>query len=182
MQAAHAIEERSIYEAATVLASAPVRTIEARANGRIGVVIAAPRPDREGLRVLLERDAGIAVVGEAVDGENAVALVRAVSPDVVVIGGDLPGTDGVAATRQIVAGGRTRVIVLADSDTDSRVFAALRAGASMRLLREGAPTQLASAVRRVRHDVARTSVRPRRNRRFASPTVTEIFPVQNAEA
>jgi DNA-binding NarL/FixJ family response regulator len=182
MQVAQAVEERSIHEVAPILAAAPVRTIEARASGGIGVLIAARRTEREGLRVLLERDAGIAVVGEAVDGEDAVELVRAVNPDVVVLDADLPGIDSVAAIRQILAGGRTRVIVLAEPDADSRVLSTLRAGASRRLLKDRAPTQLVSAVRRAHHDVERTRAHPRHEWVFATPTVTEIFPVQNAAA
>jgi DNA-binding NarL/FixJ family response regulator len=162
---------------------AAVSTIGARATGAIGVVIAAAHPfDRAGLRVLLERDAGIAVIGEALDGEDAVEAVRSLRPDVVVIDADLPRLDCVATTRQILAQSRARVIVLADGDTDSRVLAALRAGASRRLLKEGTPDQLVSAVRRVRYDDDRSRVRPRRQRMFAVPTVTEIFPDQHAGA
>jgi PleD family two-component response regulator len=177
MQVARYVEEVQ-PSPVRVRAASPVRTTEP-----IRVVIAAERPfERAGLRVLLERDAGVAVVGEAADGEDAVDVVRAVSPDVVVIDADLPGLDSVATTTQILARSRTHVIVLAEADTDSRVLAALRAGAARRLFKEGAPTQLASAVRRVRYDGDHPRVRPLRQRTFAAPTVTEILPRRNAAA
>jgi DNA-binding NarL/FixJ family response regulator len=166
-----------------VPAASPVRTIGARATEAIRVVIGAARPlDRARLRVLLEHDAGISVVGEAAEGEDAVDVVRALHPDVVVIDTDLPGLDSVATTTQILARSRAHVIVLAEADTDSRVLGALRAGAARQLLKDAAPAQLASAVRRVRYDEEHPLVRPLRQRTFAAPTVTEIFSARNAGA
>jgi DNA-binding NarL/FixJ family response regulator len=177
MQVARYVEEVQ-PSPVRVRAASPVRTTEP-----IQVVIAAQRSfERAGLRVLLERDAGIEVVGEAADGEAAVDVVRAVNPAVVVIDADLPGLDSVATTTQILARSRARVIVLAEADTDSRVLAALNAGAARRLLKEGAPTQLASAVRRMRYDGDHPRLRPLRQRTFAAPTVTEILPRRNAAA
>jgi DNA-binding NarL/FixJ family response regulator len=177
MQVARYVEEVQ-PSPVRVHAGSPVRTTEA-----ITVAIASARPfDRAGLRVLLERDAGIGVVGEAADGEDAVDVVRAVNPDVVVIDADLPGLDSVATTTQILARSRARVIVLAEADTDSRVLAALRAGAARRLLKDGAPAHLASAVRRVRYDGDHPRVRPLPQRTFTAPTVTEILPGRNAAA
>ena len=179
MQVARYVEEIQ-PSPVRVPAASPVR---ARATEAISVVIAAASPlDRAGLRVLLERDAGLAVIGEAAEGEDAVDVVRAVHPDVVVIDTDLPGLDSVATTAQILARSRAHVIVLAEADTDSRVLAALRAGAARRLLKDAAPAQLASAVRRVRYDEDHPRVRPLRQRTFAAPTVTEISSWRNAGA
>ncbi|MBI2706389.1 MAG: response regulator transcription factor, partial [Actinobacteria bacterium] len=85
---------------------------------------------------------------EAADGEEAVALVERVVPDVVVTDLEMPVCDGIDATRLIrrsVPG--VRVVMLADSDADEHLFAALRAGASAYLLKDTPAEQVADAVR-----------------------------------
>ncbi|MDX3101838.1 response regulator [Nonomuraea angiospora] len=105
---------------------------------------------RAGFRVLLERADDIEVVGDAADGDEAIALARAHRPDVVLMDVRMPGTDGVAATARIVGDARlpgVRVLMLTTFDLDEYVFAALRAGASGFLLKDVAPEELRRAVR-----------------------------------
>jgi DNA-binding NarL/FixJ family response regulator len=103
---------------------------------------------RTGLRMILELG-GIDVVGEAGDGEEAVAAAEALAPDVVLMDLRMPGTDGVEATRRIVASGsRSRVIVLTTFDVDQHVVDALRAGAAGFLLKDVTADGLVGAVTR----------------------------------
>ena len=103
---------------------------------------------RQGLRMILELG-GIEVVGEAPDGASAVAAVAELEPDVVLMDIRMPGTDGVEATRQIVAGGsHARVLVLTTFDLDQYVVEALRAGAVGFLLKDVTAEGLVDAVRR----------------------------------
>ena len=107
---------------------------------------------RAGFRVLLERADDIEVVGEAGDGDEAVALARARRPDVVLMDVRMPGCDGLAATRRIVADAGpsgAKVVVLTTFDLDRYLFAALRAGASGFLLKDAPPAEIAEAIRRV---------------------------------
>jgi DNA-binding NarL/FixJ family response regulator len=101
---------------------------------------------RSGLRLILEL-AGIDVVGEAEDGDQAVALVRELEPDVVVMDIRMPRLDGIGATRQIVASGSgTRVLVLTTFDLDANVVDALRAGAAGFMLKDVTAEALVTAV------------------------------------
>jgi DNA-binding NarL/FixJ family response regulator len=105
---------------------------------------------RAGLRVLLDAEDDIEVVAEASDGEEAIRLVRAERPDVVVMDVRMPHLDGLAATRAIVADPElagVRVVVLTTFDLDEYVFEALRAGASGFLLKDTEPVDLLRAVR-----------------------------------
>jgi DNA-binding NarL/FixJ family response regulator len=103
---------------------------------------------RHGLRMILELG-GHEVVGEAADGEAAVAATAELAPDVVLMDVRMPGTDGVEATRRIVAaGGPSRVIVLTTFDLDQHVVDALRAGAVGFLLKDVTAEGLVDAVRR----------------------------------
>jgi DNA-binding NarL/FixJ family response regulator len=113
------------------------------------VVIADDQPMvRAGLRSLLEGEDGIAVVADAVDGEQALAAVRRLRPDVVLMDIRMPNLDGLAATRRLVAdGAATRVLVLTTFDLDEYVFEALRAGASGFLLKDATAPELLTAVR-----------------------------------
>jgi DNA-binding NarL/FixJ family response regulator len=105
---------------------------------------------RSGLRSLLEDEPDVAVVGEAGDGEEAVAAVRRLRPDVALMDIRMPELDGIAATRRIAAESpETRVLVLTTFDLDEYVFAALRAGASGFLLKDAPAEELVSAVRLV---------------------------------
>jgi DNA-binding NarL/FixJ family response regulator len=94
--------------------------------------------------------AGIEVVGEAADGAEAVALARRLRPDVALTDMRMPGTDGIEATRRIVADGLpTRVLILTTFDLDEHVYDALQAGASGFLLKDIGREQLVEAVRTV---------------------------------
>ncbi len=122
----------------------------------ITVVIADDQPlVRAGLRMLLSAECDIKLVGEAEDGAGALAQVAEHRPDVVLMDLRMPGMDGVAATRRIVAerdarpDELTRVLVLTTFDDDDTVNSALRAGASGFMLKHASPTEVADAVRRV---------------------------------
>lgn len=105
---------------------------------------------RGGLRSMLEAEPDLEVVGEAASGRDAVQLVRLRRPDVVLMDLRMPGLDGIAATRQLVAADvPTRVLVVTTFDLDEHVYAALRAGADGFLLKDTDPERLADAVRTV---------------------------------
>lgn len=106
---------------------------------------------RGGLRMILDAQADIEVVGEAADGESAVAQVRTLLPDVVLLDVQMPVMDGLEAARQIVAlpGCRARVVMLTTFDLDEYVHEAIRAGASGFLLKDTRAEVLADAVRTV---------------------------------
>ncbi|MFG1783427.1 response regulator [Rhodococcus oryzae] len=101
---------------------------------------------RSGVRGILEAADGFAVVGEASDGRDAVAIARAMDPDVVLMDIRMPGMDGIEATRRITASMQARVLILTTFDIDDYVYGALRAGASGFLLKEATPQQLLDAI------------------------------------
>jgi len=101
---------------------------------------------RAGFRLILER-AGFGVVGEGVDGVDAVAQAAETSPDVVLMDVRMPRMDGIEATRRIVAARpASRVLALTTFDLDEYVYAAVRAGASGFLLKDVPPDDLVHAV------------------------------------
>jgi DNA-binding NarL/FixJ family response regulator len=105
---------------------------------------------RAGFRMVLSAQPGIEVVGEAGDGEQAVALTAALDPDVVLMDVRMPTVDGIEATRRLAAAGaRARVLILTTFDLDDYAFAGLRAGASGFLLKDVPPDQLTAAIRAV---------------------------------
>ena len=106
---------------------------------------------RGGFRMILN-SAGIAVVGEAATGSEAVAAVLSHRPDVVLMDIRMPEMDGLEATRRIMASGLAdlRIIILTTFDLDQYVYAALAAGASGFLLKDVTPEHLVGAVRLVR--------------------------------
>jgi DNA-binding NarL/FixJ family response regulator len=105
---------------------------------------------RTGFRMILQAQPDLEVVGEAVDGADAVRQVPLLNPDVVLMDVRMPVMDGVAATAAITAdGGTARVLVLTTFDVDEYAFAALRAGASGFLLKDVPPAELAAAIRAV---------------------------------
>jgi DNA-binding NarL/FixJ family response regulator len=104
---------------------------------------------RSGFRLILEL-AGLEVVGEAGDGAEAVDAARRLRPDVALMDIRMPGTDGIEATRRIVAEGLpTRVLILTTFDLDEHVYDALQAGASAFLLKDVGRERLVEAVRTV---------------------------------
>jgi DNA-binding NarL/FixJ family response regulator len=108
---------------------------------------------RAGFRAILELEEDLDVVGEAADGNQAVALARTLQPTVVVMDIRMPGMDGIEATRRLAAarGGKPSpaVLVLTTFGLDEYVYAALRAGASGFLLKDAPRHQLVDAVRTV---------------------------------
>jgi DNA-binding NarL/FixJ family response regulator len=105
---------------------------------------------RGGVRMILEAQPDIRVVGEAADGAQAVAAVRQHRPDVILMDIQMPGIDGLEATRQIVRDGHpTRVLILTTFDDDEYVYTALRQGAAGFLLKTAPPARLAEAVRTI---------------------------------
>jgi DNA-binding NarL/FixJ family response regulator len=103
---------------------------------------------RTGFRVILEIEEDIEVVGEASDGAQAVDLAASARPDVVLMDVEMPGVDGLEATRRIVAADAgPAVLILTTFDRDAYLFAALQAGASGFLLKNGTPEALIDAVR-----------------------------------
>ena len=104
---------------------------------------------REGLRLILDNTEGMKVVGEAADGAAAVRQARALRPNVVLMDVRMPGTDGIAATRELVGDGVCQVLVLTTFDLDEYVHGALRAGAAGFLLTSADSQQLVAAVRAV---------------------------------
>src|SRR5262245_2608418 len=98
--------------------------------------------------MVLEAQPDIEVVGEGGDGDQAVSMTRRLRPDVVLMDVRMPGTDGIEATRQIVASGSAaRILVLTTFDLDEYVYAALRAGASGFLLKDAMPADLLNGIR-----------------------------------
>ena len=111
---------------------------------------------REGVRVIVDAQEGMSVVGAAADGVEAVRLVDELEPDVVLMDVRMPEMDGVEATRQIFAPDRAarrskpvRVIVLTTFNLDDRAATAIRYGASGFLLKGTTPVMLRDAIRTV---------------------------------
>ncbi|WP_448626697.1 response regulator [Geodermatophilus sp. URMC 64] len=106
---------------------------------------------RGGLRLILDEQPDITVVGEAADGRDAVVQARALRPDVVLMDVRMPVMDGIEATRRLLADAPPdlRVLILTTYDLDRYVYDALRAGASGFLLKTAPPRQLPDAVREV---------------------------------
>jgi len=103
---------------------------------------------RMGLRKILEAEREVTVVGEAADGEEAVAEARRLRPDLVLMDIRMPALDGIEATRRIVAAQpSTRVVIITTFGLDEYVYDALRAGASGFMLKDAPPEEIAAAVR-----------------------------------
>ncbi len=122
---------------------------------------------RAGLRALLGAEDDVEVVGEAATGREAITVVRATRPDVVLMDIRMPDLDGLEATRSIVADPdlvATRVIILTTFDLDEYVFEAIRIGASGFLVKDTEPVELLQGVRAVARGDA-----------LLSPTVTRAL-------
>ena len=120
-------------------------------NERIRILIVDDHPlIREGLRAILETQPDMELVGEARDGNEAVARAQALKPDVILMDLALPHMDGVEATRQIIQNDPlVRVLILSNYLDDDKVFGVLKAGAKGYLIKETNPQDLRQAVRAV---------------------------------
>lgn len=120
-------------------------------DDRIRVVLVDDHPlFREGVASLLARAEGIALVGEAASGAEAVAIVESLLPDIVLMDVKMPGMDGIAATRAIIACcPHVGVIMLTMFEDDESVFAALKAGARGYVLKDADRGTLLRAIRAV---------------------------------
>jgi DNA-binding NarL/FixJ family response regulator len=105
---------------------------------------------RRGFRMIIESEDDLTVTGEAGDGDEAARCALRDPPDVVLMDIRMPGTDGIEATRRIIAANpAVRVLVLTTFDVDEYAFGALRAGASGFLLKDSRPAELVAAIRTV---------------------------------
>jgi len=104
---------------------------------------------RTGFRVILNSEPDIEVVGEAADGQDAIASAKQLGPDVVLMDIRMPVLDGLTATRRIVTGpdSRPRVLILTTFDLDEYVYEALRSGASGFMLKDNPANELLMAIR-----------------------------------
>jgi len=102
---------------------------------------------RTGLRMILDAEPDLTVVGDAGDGVEALARLRELAPDVVLMDIRMPRMDGLEATRRMVTQSDAKVVVLTTFDLDEHVYAALAAGASGFLLKDAPASQLVHAIR-----------------------------------
>jgi DNA-binding NarL/FixJ family response regulator len=117
----------------------------------ITVALADDQPlVRSGLRMIVEGEADLEVVGEAADGAEAVDLVAGAHPDVLLLDVQMPRVDGIAAMEQIAATeASTRVLMLTTFDLDEYVYRSMRAGASGFLLKDMPGEDIVTAIRQV---------------------------------
>ena len=148
----------------------------------IRVLVADDQPVvRSGLRMILDGLDDIQLVGEAVDGADALHLTRERHPDVVLMDIRMPGIDGITATRRLVETHRTvRVLILTTYDPDQYVFDALAAGASGFLLKSDAPDRLIAGIRAVH--AGESLFTPAVTRRLVERYVAAPPPVPAAQA
>lgn len=149
------------------------------------VVIDDQQLVRAGLRMIVDAEEDIDVVGEADNGESGLALIASTRPDVALMDIRMPVLDGVDATRRLAAqpDATTRVLVLTTFDTDEAVVAALRAGASGFLLKDTEPEALVRAIRAVAVGDAVVSPNAmRRLLRTSKPSPPEAAPRVPAES
>ena len=120
-------------------------------NEQIRILVADDHPMlREGLVAVLATQPDFEVVGEASDGAEAVRLAASLAPDVILLDLEMPGTDGVAALKELKAAvSEASALVFTAYDTDERILGALRAGAQGYLLKGASRDEIFSAVRTV---------------------------------
>ncbi len=118
---------------------------------RIGVLLVDDHAVvRQGLRIFLDLQDDVEIVGEASDGEEAVGIVEQLLPDIVLMDLVMPRMDGIEAIRQIrLVSPSTKVIVLTSFTEDQKVFGAVKAGAASYLLKDVQPQELGEAIRMV---------------------------------
>jgi len=118
---------------------------------QIKILVADDHPMlREGLVAVLATQPDFDIVAEAADGEQTVRLAQSLEPDVILLDLEMPGTDGVAALRELQAIGTTaKTLVFTAYDNDERILGALRAGARGYLLKGASRREIFSAIRTV---------------------------------
>lgn len=134
---------------------------------------------RDGIVGMVSSDPGIEVVGEASDGAEAVRLARALQPDVVLMDLRMPGTDGVAAIRELLRlGVNSRIVVLTTYDSDADVLPAIEAGATGYLLKDVPRDELVRAVHAAAngHSALAPSVASRLVDRVRAPEASLLSP------
>lgn len=132
---------------------------------------------RQGLRTFLELQDDVIVSGEAVDGLDAVEMVRQHQPDIVLMDLVMPRLDGISAMRQVMALGlSTRVIALTSFTEDDQVFPAIQAGACGYLLKDVSPDDLVEAIRSAHRGEAtlHPDITRKLMQKVASPAIPEI--------
>ncbi|MET9249055.1 BTAD domain-containing putative transcriptional regulator [Nonomuraea sp. NPDC003709] len=123
---------------AAVSGTAPLRVVVADDQALV----------RAGVRAMLDAEPGVTMVGEATNGEEAIALVAETGPDVVLLDIQMPHLDGLAAARRILSENRPpKVIMMTTFGSDENLYAALRAGVSGFILKTSAPEQFLAAIR-----------------------------------
>ncbi len=139
---------------------------------------------RHGLRMVLEVEEGIEVVAEAADGEQAVAKVEELAPDVVLMDVRMPRMGGIEATRTIrQLYPTTRIIVLTVSDEEDDLYGAVKAGANGYLLKEVSIEEVADAVRAVYRgqSLISPSLASKLLNEFAGRTAAAVMPARLSE-
>ena len=135
---------------------------------------------RAGFRIILQSEPGIEVVGEAASGEAAVELARQLHPDVVCMDVQMPGVDGIEATRMLAADAEVSagILILTTFNRDDYLFDALKAGASGFLLKSASPEQLVEAVQVIARGDALLSPELTRTviQQFARPAASTASP------
>ncbi|MGR6913799.1 response regulator [[Actinomadura] parvosata] len=136
---------------------------------------------RAGLSMMLDGAAGITVVAEAADGQEAITATDAHAPDVVLMDLRMPRVDGITATRRLRARARPpEVIVLTTFDTDENVLHALRAGAAGFLLKDTPPPRIVEAITRV--SAGDPILSPHITRRLMERTIAQAGAYERARA
>ncbi|MEZ7128683.1 BTAD domain-containing putative transcriptional regulator [Nonomuraea sp. AD125B] len=130
-------------------ADAPAATTSAASGGVLRVLVADDQAlVRAGVKAMIASDPGVRLAGEAANGEEAIAGVRATRPDVVLLDIQMPHLDGLAAARRILAGeDPPKVVMMTTFGSDENLYAALRAGVSGFLLKTAPPEQFLAAIR-----------------------------------
>ena len=119
---------------------------------------------RTGLRLILETEDDLRVVGEASNGVEAIEQATRLQPDVILMDVRMPRMDGVEACRRLVEASEAKVVILTTFDLDEHLFAAVRAGASGFLLKASPPEELVAAIRAAQ--AGNALVEPRMTRRL----------------
>ena len=158
-------------------------SIQGQTPGSIGVLLADDEPlMRQSLRIVIDSQPDLHVVGEAGNGAEALQAARDLAPDVILMDIRMPGSDGIHAAQAVTADPAlrsVRVLVLSMYELDEYVYGALRAGANGFLLKDAHPSKLLDAIRRIH--VGEALFAPTILTRLIDHYVTSGSPARNAE-